>query len=134
VYPAQAGAGSCGRQTAALPPLGARFQLTMSSAQIAALHAPRWKTAILTALARYGGYVGDTGGPGFAFMTQSGSTYTSFGAPDRLIQVARGAGIPNRGGRYDFDIADGVAWQRYLRVVVPPAVDHPSRIVHRKRG
>jgi hypothetical protein len=121
VYPAQAGAGSCGRQDANLPPLGARFQLAMSSAQIAALHAPAWKRAILTALARYGGYAGDTGGPGFAVAMQSSATYTSFGAPDRLVQVAEGAGVAPSHGRYALDLADGVDWQRYLRIVAPPA-------------
>ena len=33
----------------------------MSDAQIAALAVPAWKKTILTALAHYGGYVGDTG-------------------------------------------------------------------------
>jgi hypothetical protein len=126
VYPAQAGAGSCG-QGAALPPLGARFQLAMSAAQIRALGVPAWKRAILTALALYGGYVGDTGGPGFAFMIQSSSTYTSFGAPDRFVQLARGAGLPVRGGHYVFAVADGVDWQRYLRIVVPPTAHRPTR-------
>ncbi len=53
-------------------------------------------------------------------MMQSSSTYTSFGAPDRLAQVAQGAGIPQRQGHYTFPLAAGVDWQRYLRVVVPP--------------
>jgi hypothetical protein len=126
VYPAQAGASTCG-QNGSLPPLGARFRLAMSGAQIAALGAPRWKRAILTALARYGGYVGDTGGPGFAFAIQSSATYTSFGAPDQLVQVAHSAGISAHGGRYVFDISDGVDWQRYLRVVVPPTVHRSTR-------
>ncbi|HWD10428.1 MAG TPA: hypothetical protein VG366_01200 [Solirubrobacteraceae bacterium] len=126
VYPAQAGASSCGLGATALPPLGARFQLAMSGAQIAALRVPAWKRAILTALARYGGYVGDTGGPGFAFMVQSSSTYTSFGAPDRLVQLARSVGLSSRGGSYLFDISDGVDWQRYLRIVVPPAVQRST--------
>jgi hypothetical protein len=120
VYPAAAGASSCGETNPNLPPLGARFQLAMSDGQIAALGLPAWKRAILIALAHYGGYVGDTGGPGFAFMLQSSSTYTSFGAPDRLVQVAQSVGLMPRQGRYVFDVADGVDWQRYLRVVVPP--------------
>ena len=127
VYPAQAGASSCGHEGAALPPLGARFQLAMSAAQIAALGVPPWKSAILTALATYGGYVGDTGGPGFAFAVQSSATYTSFGAPDRLTQVARSAGLVAHGGRYVFDISDGVEWQRYLRIVPPPSVHRAAR-------
>ena len=120
VYPAAAGGSDCGTANAGLPPLGARFQLAMSGAQIAALHAPAWKTAILTALARYGGYVGDTGGPGFGFMVQSSSTYTSFGAPDRLVEVARSAGLTAWRGLYVFPVADGVIWRRFLRVVGPP--------------
>jgi hypothetical protein len=126
VYPAFAGGERCDQSNSDLPPLGARFQLAMSDAQIAALRAPAWKVAILTALARYGGYVGDTGGSGFAFMMQSSSTYTSFGVPDRLIEVARRAGLTARQGRYVFDVADGVDWQRYLRIVVPPAVRTPA--------
>ena len=59
-----------------LPPIGARFQLAMSDAQIAALPCPAWKKTILTALAHYGGYVGDTGGPGFGLLFESGATYT----------------------------------------------------------
>ena len=125
VYPAAAGASACGK-TGSLPPLGARFQLAMSTAQIAALGIPAWKRAILTALVKYGGYVGDTGGPGFALMVQSSSTYTSFGAPDRLVQVARAAGIAGHQGRYLFDLAGGVDWQHYLRIVVPPA--SPRRV------
>jgi hypothetical protein len=122
VYPAAAGGSDCGAANRGLPPLGARFQLAMSGPQIAALHAPAWKRAILTALARYGGYVGDTGGSGFGFMVQSSSTYTSFGAPDRLVEVARSAGLTAWQGLYVFPVADGVNWRRYLRIVVPPAV------------
>lgn len=130
IYPAAAGASTCDEGNSGLPPLGARFALAMSSSQIAGLGLPRWKRAILTALARYGGYVGDTGGPGFALMMQSSSTYTSLGAPDRLAQVARGAGIPERQGRYTFPLAAGVDWQRYLRVVVPPARLRAKRMRH----
>jgi hypothetical protein len=130
VYPAQAGGATCGGQDPNLPPLGARFQLAMSRAQIAALGVPRWKRAILEALARYGGYVGDTGGPGFAIAMQSSATYTSFGAPDRLVQVARSAGVANWNGRYALDVGDGVDWRRYLRIVVPPAAQHAA---HKRR-
>lgn len=134
VYPAQAGAGTCGAQDPNLPPLGARFQLAMSAAQIAALHAPPWKRAILTALARYGGYAGDSGGPGFAVAMQSSATYTSFGAPDRLVQVAQGAGIAASHGRYALDLAGGVDWQRYLRIVAPPARNAGAGHTRRKRA
>jgi hypothetical protein len=134
VYPAAAGASDCGESNPSLPPLGARFRLAMSSAQIAALGAPRWKLAILKALARYGGYVGDTGGPGFALMIQSSSTYTSFGAPDRFVQVARRAGVAGNQGRYVLDLADGVDWQRYLRIVVPPSARRAAPRAHLREG
>jgi hypothetical protein len=128
VYPASAsGSGDCSGDVRNLPPMGARFQLAMSSAQIAALPLPAWKKAILTALARYGGYVGDTGGSGFGFMMQSSSTYTSFGAPDRLVQFARGAGLSDHGGRFSLNIASGVDWARYLRVLLPPPRAHRHR-------
>jgi hypothetical protein len=130
VYPAAFGASNCGGHDANLPPLGARFRLAMPGSRIARLGLPRWKRAILLALARYGGYVGDTGGPGFALMTQSSSTYTSFGAPDRLVQVAQAAGIPGSHGRYAFPLAAGIEWQRYLQVVVPPGHTRPTRRRH----
>jgi hypothetical protein len=119
VYPAADGDAPCADRNAA--PMGARFQLAMSDAQIAGLAVPAWKKTILTALAHYGGYVGDTGGPGFTFMFQSGSTYTSFGVADPLVSIAQSAGIASQGGRYGFNIADGVEWSKYLRVVTPPS-------------
>jgi hypothetical protein len=121
VYPASAGGNSCDAPNPDLPPMGTRFRLAMSDVQIASLRFPRWKKAILRALANYGGYIGDTGGPGFAFELQSGSTYTSFGAPDRFVQLAQHLGIsPDREGHYSFDVASGVDWWRYLQVLAPP--------------
>jgi hypothetical protein len=118
VFPAVSGGSSCPPGTVA-PPMGARLRLAMSRAQIAALRLPRWKSAILLALARYGGYVGDTGGDGIGFMFESSTMYTSLGRPDPLVAVARAAGIPPNGGRYVFDIASGVDWSR-LQVIPPP--------------
>ena len=103
-----------------MPPMGARFQLAMSDAAIAALPVPPWKKTILTALAHYGGYVGDTGGPGFGFMFQSGATYTSFGAVDPLVSFAQRSGVSESDGRYVFNMADDVPWERHLRVLLPP--------------
>lgn len=120
VYPARAGGNTCSARDPNLPPMGARFRLAMSRSRIEALPFPSWKKAVLLALAEYGGYVGDTGGPGFAFQLQSGSTYTSFGAPDRFVQLARTAGISPSEGRYSFDIGSGVEWSRYLQVLAPP--------------
>ena len=121
VYPASHGASPCATDTGDLPPVGARFELAMSDAQIQALPVPTWKKTILTALAHYGGYIGDTGGPGFAFQFESGSTYTSFGVTDPLVTFAKANGLSAYNGTYAFNMADGVDWRRYLRVLVPPA-------------
>jgi hypothetical protein len=121
VYPASHGASACSTDSPDLPPVGARFQLAMSDAQIQALPVPGWKRTILTALAHYGGYVGDTGGPGFAFQFESGSTYTSFGVSDKMVDFAKIAnGVTNYDGKYVFNMADDVEWAKYLRVLVPP--------------
>jgi hypothetical protein len=100
--------------------MGTRFQLTLSDAQIAALDVPAWKKAILTALAHYGGYVGDTGGDGFGFMVQSSSTYTSFDVPDPFVALAQANGVSAWQGTYALPVASGVDWAHDLRVVVPP--------------
>lgn len=105
------------------PPMGAHFQLHMSASNIRSLRAPRWKKTILTAMARYGMYVGDVTGSPWALQFESGSTYTSFGYEDRMVTFAKRAHVPQRDGRYVFDFASGVDWGRYLRVVAP----HPGR-------
>lgn len=119
VYPAMHGGSSCGSEESA-PPLGARFMLAMSDAQIQALAVPAWKKTILTALAHYGGYVGDTGGPGFAFMFESSTTYTALGQPDPLAAFAASNNLPTWEGEYVFNMANGVEWAKYLRVLTPP--------------
>jgi hypothetical protein len=121
VYPASHGGSSCSSaDNAGAPPMGARFQLAMSDAQIQALGVPVWKKTILTALAHYGGYVGDTGGPGFAFQFESGTTYTSFGVADPLVTFAKANNLPTYNGTYVFNMATGVDWGQYLRVLTPP--------------
>ncbi len=121
VYPAVAGGAPCPSGTTA-PPMGARLRLNMTNAQIDALRLPRWKTAILRALAHYGGYVGDTGGDGIGFMFESSTMYTSFGYPDPLVPIARGSGahVSSYAGQYAFDVGSGVDWARYLQVIAPP--------------
>jgi len=122
VYPASHGGSSCSAtDNAGAPPMGARFQLALSDAQIQALSVPAWKKTILTALAHYGGYVGDTGGPGFAFQFESGTTYTSFGVTDPLVTFARANNLPTYNGTYVYNMASGVDWARYLRVLTPPS-------------
>jgi hypothetical protein len=121
VYPALAGGARCSSaDNADAPPMGARFQLNMTDAQINALAVPTWKKTILKALAHYGGYVGDTGGPGFGLQFESGSTYTSFGAVDPLVTYAKGVGLSTYNGMYVFNLAAGVDWAKYLRILPPP--------------
>ena len=121
VYPAMHGGSPCGSGETNAPPLGARLMLEMSDPQIQALSVPAWKKTILTALAHYGGYVGDTGGPGFATEFESPLTYTALGLPDPLVAFAAANNLPTWQGEYTFDIASGVEWAKYLRVLVPPS-------------
>jgi hypothetical protein len=118
VYPALGGGSQCADGTDA-PAGGMRFQLGYTEAEIEALKVPRWKKTILHALRTYGAYVGDTGGGGFNFQFESGSTYTSFGASDRLVDWASTQpGVTPYKGKYVLDLAAGVDWSR-MRVIDP---------------
>jgi hypothetical protein len=119
VYPATGGSGSRCSDTGNAPPMGARFQLDMSDAEIGSLRVPGWKKTILRAMARYGMYFGDTGSGGWAVQMESGATYTSFGFQDALVQFARSVGVPGEGGEHVFDIGEGVDWRSRLRVIDP---------------
>jgi hypothetical protein len=120
VYPATHGGAACGSEHPNMPPLGAHLVLEMTDTQISALAVPQWKKTVLTALAHYGGYVGDTGGPGFGLMAESGTSYTALGLPDPLVEFASRSGVPLVNGHYVFDIGSGVNWAQYLRVLAPP--------------
>jgi streptogramin lyase len=125
VYPASHGASSCPSGTPNTLPVGARFKLEMSDSEIAALSVPGWKKTILTALAHYGGYVGDTGGPGFGFEFESGASYTALGLPDPLVTFAALNNLPTWNGANVFEMASGVDWAKYLRVIAPPPTSPP---------
>ena len=120
VYPAQGNGWECGGGSPA-PPMGARFQLAMSPAQIARLPVPGWKKTILRAMARYGMFVGDTGGSGWSVYVESGQSYWSFGVVDPMLTFAQQVDAPysRHRGQYLFDLQDGVNWARYLRIVAP---------------
>lgn len=121
VYPASKGATACSQSSKAAPPTGTRFRLDLGDNEILRLPMPGWKKAILRALSRYGAYVADTGGAGFGFLAESGSSYTSFGRPDPMVEFARQAGVPpNDEGVHVMDLASGVDWARHLRVLTPP--------------
>jgi hypothetical protein len=121
VYPAEQNGRSCsriGEPNDGAPPMGTRFQLDMSEAEIDALDAPDWKKAILRAMARYGMYVGDTGGT-WALKDEGGITYTSFGYEDRWAEFAKKEGLPRNGPYWVFNIRDGVDWESRLRAIDP---------------
>ena len=63
--------------------------LAMSDDEIGALNVPDWQKTILTAMARYGMFVGDTGGSPWGVEFESGSTYTSYGQADPWVAWAK---------------------------------------------
>jgi hypothetical protein len=119
VFPA-AGLGSrCADPTGA-PHEGARFQLAMSDSEIDALGMPAWKRAIFHAMARYGFFVGDTGGSPWDVVMESGATYTSFGRPDPFLSLAARFNAPRGPQRFGMlDLASGIDWAHRLRVIDP---------------
>jgi hypothetical protein len=122
VHPANQSATSCredGLSNEDAPPLGARFQLAMSAREIDALRAPAWKKTILHAMATYGMYFGDTGGSSWSVQLESGSTYTSFGFQDPLVEFARAADAPMWEGHHVLRLGDDIDWRHRLRVVHP---------------
>ena len=117
VYPAMGRGAKCD-DTAGAPPQGARFQLTMSETEIRALAAPRWKRAILLAMARYGFFVEDTGGSPWDLAVESGASFKSFGRPDPWEIFARAAGAEREAdGDYRLDVASGIDWRGRLRMI-----------------
>jgi len=65
-------------------PLGTRVWLDMTSKRIAHLPIPAWKKPLLRALARYGGYIGDTNADSrwlFYIETEGGNMYSSLKRP-----------------------------------------------------
>jgi hypothetical protein len=131
VYPAGPNTGrACseiGLSNKDAPAMGQRFFLDMSAAEIAAQQVPEWQKTILTAMARYGMYVGDTGGGGWNVGFESGSSYTSFGHPDPWLSVAAQLGVgtwhdPDLGRDLAiFDYRRAADWAQRLRVAAPAA-------------
>jgi hypothetical protein len=122
VYPAKKTGRACsdiGLFNGDAPPMGTRFQLAMSEGQINALAVPAWKKTILRAMSKYGMYFGDTGSSSWGIQAESGQTYTSFGRKDKMVEFGQSRGLPAYDGLQIFDMARGVDWRRYLRVVDP---------------
>jgi len=99
VYPATKQGGACSNTTDA-PPMGTHLWLDLTASEIDALAIPAWQKMILKTLHEYGGYMGDTGGPGFAFQFESSLTYTSFGRTDPLVPWAQANGWSPYNGYY----------------------------------
>jgi hypothetical protein len=112
-----------GRPNTNAPPMGTRLQLNMTPRAIAALPVPYWTRAILRAMARYGAFVGDTGGGSWGLQLESGATYTSFGRPDPLVTFARRVGLRAFGRHYVLPLAGVVDWRR-LCVIAPCVTLH----------
>ena len=123
VFPAGVGVGSdCGGPNA--PAMGQHFYLEMSKRDIEALVVSKWEKAILQAMRRYGMFVGDTGGSGWGFKVESGTSETSFGRPDPWATLGRRLGVPayldwDGTTRYTFDLGPAVDWASELRVASP---------------
>ena len=123
VYPASHGSSPCaaeGLPDTDAPAIGTRFQLALSPAQIDAFPAGPYTKTVLRALARYGMYVVDTGGS-WGFVKESSLSDTSFGLPDRWVQIAQAVHAPywTPDRRYAMSLRDSGDWTRYLRVIDP---------------
>lgn len=95
-----------------VPPMGAHLRLNISKSEIKDLNLPGWKEAFVTAMAVYGGYIGDTGGPGFGFQLQSTLSYTAMGIENPLIAWAKKEKLPEWESSYIMDIASGIPWSK----------------------
>jgi hypothetical protein len=95
VFPATGKGRACSHPSVNLPdayapPMGARFWLDMSAAEIDALPIQTWKKTILHAFASYGAFFGDTGTSGlFAIETEAGNQYTSIGSANPWYDFGR---------------------------------------------
>ena len=124
VFPAHRNSGNAcsgGASGARAPAMGQHLFLEMTDGEIDALSLPGWQKTILRAMARYGMFVGDTGGPGWGLIIESGSSFTSFGIRDPWLALARRLGLPEVAGddglpRYVLDMRGAVDWASELRV------------------
>jgi hypothetical protein len=113
VHPAEHGHGGlpCARGTVALP-MGARLQLQVSDAQLAAIDPSR--RPVYRAMRDYGMFVGDTGSGALLTVEQD--------AGPRWLELARSQRwsrtLPDDGHYLPFD-GDGIDWRAQLRVVHP---------------
>jgi len=124
VYPAQPNHTVPCNSTANAFPFGSLIWIDYTDAQIAALSIPAWERTIITALAHYGAYIGDQGGPFTASQLslafESGQGYVLYGAAQPTQQVAVAAGIPFNSGIGGYLFAfPGVDFASHLHVLDP---------------
>jgi Fibronectin type III domain len=79
VYPATGTTSTCSNATNA-PPLGARFQLNETDAQIASQNVPPYVKVIEKAMEHYGVYFTDNNGGGLGLAVEPALDYVSFGS------------------------------------------------------
>jgi len=121
-YPAAMTDTLCKPVTDGSPPMGARFQLDLTDAQIDALPAPPPLKAIYRALARYGAFASDTtGGYGIGFQIEGGLSYTTMGRPDPWRAVAARLGVRERpDGTYRIELnVPGFDVAAHMRMLAP---------------
>lgn len=113
-----------GLPNADAPAMGQHFFLRMSAAQIAALPVAQWQKTVLTAMARYGMYVGDTGGDGWGLEPESPDPWVAFGRPDPWVTLGQQLGVPSYLSsdgevKYLFDLRSIVPYGSELAVATP---------------
>jgi hypothetical protein len=107
---------SIGLSNDGAPAMGQHFVLGMSEQEIDALSVPDWQKTILRAMARYGMFVGDTGGNSWGFQFESSASYTSFGHLDPWKRLGEAWGMPTWHGATVVSMREGIDWSR-LEVV-----------------
>ncbi len=112
VYPATHSGGTGGADAAGpgvAPPMGARFFLDMTIAEIEALAIPRYRKTIAHAMREYGAIAGDAGGSPIDLQPLSGTTYSARNQRDPLVEYFSDIGN-------DVDWRTGVDYAGRLRV------------------
>lgn len=103
VYPAVHSDGSGGPI-----PMGQRFKLAYTPAEVSALAIPAYRKAIITAIAEYGIIIGDSSGNPFGLQVESAVMYTSLGVANPFASL----------GTW-LDVRSGVDFKGRLRAVAP---------------
>jgi hypothetical protein len=111
VFPALASGGAGGFDHANAPPMGARFFLNYSVAEVEALAIPRYRKTITHAMRQFGAIVGDAGGSPIDLQPVSGTTYTALGLADPFRTFMTSQGVTGT-----VDWRTGVDYATKLRV------------------